>query len=138
MIDHLAGGLAAEAIGLANIVIGIPLLLVAHSSTGEAAGTDGRDRRKLLVRVFGLSVFLNSVWFVKGFMPYSWLRIGFVEWISEPPVESVLMFIGFLLLCGNIAVEFVKPRSDGLGVRIGKIVLLVISSLGWFVVFRDM
>jgi hypothetical protein len=138
MIDHLAEGLAAEAIGIANIVIGVPLLLVARSSTGEAAGSDGRNRRKLLIRLFSLSIFLNAVWILRGFMPYRWLNIGFVAWISEPPTELVLMFIGFLLLCGSIAVEFVKPRSIGLGVRIGQILLLIISSLGWFVVFRDM
>src|ERR1700761_5574065 len=110
MLDHLAEGLAAEAIGIANIVIGVPLLLVARYSTGEAARSDGRDRRKLFIRLFGLSIFLNAVWILRGFVPHRWLNTGFVAWISESPTQLVLMFTGSLLLCGSLAVGFVQHR----------------------------
>ena len=136
--QHLGEGLAATAIIFANVVVGVPLMVLAWYLGRRAPDGCSEKNVNRGTILFSCSVLLNSVWIALGFLPFQWLREGLIGWLSEIPKERGVMLIGFLCLCASIVVDHGRRGRGRLVLRIGQYALALFSALCWIIVLTDM
>ena len=135
MFDNLGSALIMAGIIYANVYVGLPFLVLLWT-IGWLSQSDGVDRGFLRGRMlFTCSVLLNAIWKLLEYFPDTWYYKEPLYWIEQRAEIPVLVF-PFVCLCGSIFMSYRSRWSGKIVLFIGQGLLLLFSSVCWFLVLR--
>jgi hypothetical protein len=103
MGEGLGAGLAGEAIIFANVLLGLPFMVLVWY-LGRRNPVENSERKFNEARIlFTCSILLNSVWIISAFLPEPEGE-QFVRLLAETKMEVWVSLIGFVCLCASVLV----------------------------------